>query len=204
MTDPLLYPVSGDSFAQILGDVAQLLEPERRLPDWPFKVPVGNADVCQFSLAIEGPFGSVLQHLVDAHGDARVSFAVLDPTPDYYRESYGSYPGFTLSGPTIARTYWDAVAHEPGDDPTGSAAYTANVVGIVGSSGEWAVWAERSWDIAIVLTQRSGGTWLSAGVDFVSVETALADFTEPDFKVPLSDRERTSFVANMRTRGVLT
>ncbi len=204
MTDPHFYPADDDSFAQVLGDIAQVLEPDLRLPNWPFRVPVGNADVCQFSLAIEGPFASVLQDLVDAHGDASVSVAVFDPTPDYYREHYGSYPAFTTPGRTIAQTYWGAVAYEPGDDPTGAVAYTANVVGIAGSSGEWAVWAERSWDIAIVLSQQSGGNWLSAGVDFVSVEKALSDFTEPDFKVPLSDKERSTFLGNIRTRGSLT
>lgn len=204
MTDPLFYPVDADVFAQVLGDLAQVLDPDLRLPNWPFRVQGGNADVCQFSLAIEGPFGSVLQALVDAHGDASVSVVVFDPTPDYYREHYGSYPAFTTSGRTVAQSYWGAVTYEPGDDPTGSVAYTANVAGIAGSSGEWAIWAERSWDIAIVLSQQSGGKWLSAGVEFVSVEAALADFTEPDFKVPLSDRERSTFLDNIRTRGSLT
>ena len=204
MTDSHFYPVDDDSFTQVLGDIEQSLEPDLRLPNWPFKVPVGNADLCQFSHAVEGTFGPVLQDLVDGHGDVSVSVVVFDPTPAYYREHYGSYPAFTLPGRTIAQTFWGAVAHEPGDDPTGSVAYTANVVGIAGSSGEWSVWAERSWDIAIVLSQQSEGAWLSAGVDFVSVETALEDFTEPDFKVPLSDQERSTLLDNIRTRGSLT
>lgn len=204
VTDPHVYPVDDESFSQVLGVLTHAVDIDLRLPDWPFKIPVGNADLCQFSLAIEGPFGSVLQDLVDAHGDTSASVVVFDPTPAYYREHYGSYPAFTLSGRTIAQTFWEAVTYEPRDDPTGSVAYTANVVGIAGSSGEWAVWAERSWDIAIVLSRQSKGKWLSAGVDFVSVETALADFTEPDFKVPLSDQERSTFLDNIRTRGLLT
>lgn len=205
MTDPRFYPVDPNYFARVLRDVTQVLDPDRRLPDWPFKAPVGNADVCQFSLAIEGPFGPVLQHLVDAHGDTSVSLVVFEPTPTYYRAGYGSYPAFTISGQTIAESYWSAVAYEPDDDPTGAVIFTADVVGIAGSSGAWAVWGERSWDIAIVLSQHVGGAWLEApDLNFVPVEEALCNYTEPDFKTPLSDEVRSTFLHNVRTRGTLT
>ena len=203
MTYPHFYPVDPDSFAQVLGNLSRVLDPDCRLPNWPFKAPVGNADVCQYSLAIAGTFGPVLQELVDAHGDHSVSLVVFQPTPTYYRAGYGSYPAFTIPGQTIAEAYWGTVAYEPRDDPTGSVTYTANVVGIAGSSGAWAVWGERSWDLAIVLSQHSGGRWLSAGVDFLPVEEALANLTEPDFKIPLSDHTRSTFLQNVRTRGTL-
>jgi hypothetical protein len=66
----------------------------------------------------------------------------------------------------------------------------------VGSAGAWAVWAERSWDLAIVLSETAHGPWLSQGVTFFPVEVALADFTEPDFKTPLSPSQRSTFLAN--------
>jgi hypothetical protein len=204
VTDPHFYPVDRDSFGQIRGAVAQVLDLDCRLPDWPFTVPVGNADVCQFDLAIAGTFGPVLQRLVDAHGDTSVSLVVLEPTPDYYRENYGSYPAFTIPGQNIAETYWGVVAYEPDDDPTGAVIFTADVVGIVGSSARWAVWAERSWDIAIVLSQHVGGAWLSApDLNFAPVDIALEDYTEPDFKIPLTDEARSTFLHNVRTRGTL-
>ncbi|MDP9903112.1 hypothetical protein [Arthrobacter bambusae] len=113
----------------------------------------------------------VLQALVEAHNDTSVSLAVLDPAPAYYRDNYGSYPVFTLPGVTIDDNYWDAVTFEPGGDPTGSVAYTANVVALVGSSERWAVWAERSWDMALVLSQHTNGAWTSAGVTFLQLRT---------------------------------
>jgi hypothetical protein len=195
------YPSDRWSFERILGDVERVLKSDLRLPDWPFRVATGKADICQFSLAIEGPFGPVLQALVDTHADESVSLAVLDPRPDYYRENYGSYPAFMTPGGTIASTYWDLVAYEPGDDPTGAVTYTANVVALVGTSGAWAVWAERSWDLAIVVSQHANGPWTSHGVNFVSAAEALATFTEPDFKVPLPARERAAFLHNVRVRG---
>lgn len=201
MTEAVLYPSDIEGFERNLRDIERVLETNRRLPDWPFRVPTGNADVCQFSLAVEGPFGAVLQALVDSHADESVSLAVLDPSPDYYRENYGTYPAFTTPGGAIATTYWELVAHEPGGDPTGAVTYTANAVALVGSSGAWAVWAERSWDLAIVLSQQANGPWTSCGVSFVSATEALATFTEPDFKLPLAPSDRAAFLQNVRVRG---
>jgi hypothetical protein len=201
MSEAVQYPSDIRSFERILGDVERALETGRRLPDWPFRVGTGYAVICQFGLAVEGPFGAVLQSLVDTHADEAVSLSVLDPRPDYYRENYGSYPVFMTPGRTIASTYWDLVAREPGGDPTGAVIYTANVVAMVGASGAWAVWAERSWDLAIVLSQHANGPWTSCGVDFVSAAEALATFTEPDFKVSLPVHERATFLQNVRVRG---
>lgn len=200
MTGVVLYPTEGD-FEGVIGCVERAVETDRRLPDWPFRVLRGNADICQFGLALEGPFGAVLQALVDTHGDDTVSAAVLDPSPSYYRENYGSYPGFKVQGQSIGATYWDSVAYEPGGDPTGAMTYTANVATVVGSSGSWAVWAERSWDLAVVLSQHTDGPWTSCGVNFVSAAEGLANFTEPEFKVPLPPSVRSTFLRNLSMRG---
>lgn len=201
MTDEQYYPSEAASFKRILRTIERSLRCDFRLPDWPFVAATGNADMCQFSLAVEGPFGAVLQELVGVYGDANISFAVLDPSPEYYRKYYGSYPAFTTPGEAIAEAFWGSVSYEPEGDPTGSVAYTANVVAIAGDSGSWAVWGERSWDIAIVLSSRRSGPWKSVGVDFVPAVNALADFTEPAFKQPLADSERAAFLNNVRQRG---
>jgi hypothetical protein len=201
MSDAIHYPSTSQSFERILGNLGRVLEIDRRLPDWPFRIATGNADICQFSLAVEGPFGAVLQALVDTHGDEIVSLVVLDPQPEYHRENYGAYPAFMAPGGGIAGMYWDLVAHEPGGDPTGAVTYTANVVAMAGTSGAWAVWAERSWDLAVVLTQHTNGPWTSCGANYVSVVEALAAFTEPDFKVPLPVHDRIAFLQNVRVRG---
>lgn len=195
------YPEDAAAFDALLGSTRRVLDTDRRLPDWPFRLDAANADVCQYSHAIEGTFGGVLQALVDVHGDDAISLVVLEPSPRYYRDNYGSYPSFTLPSRELYAAYWDLVSHEPAGDPTGAVTYTANVVALAGSSERWAVWAERSWDIAIVMSQHGDGPWLSRGVPFVPVEVALADFTEPDFKTPLSSEQRTTFLRNFRQRS---
>ena len=200
MTIDAKYPADAASFVEIIKPIDGVLKPQLRFPRWPFKAPSGHVDVCQFSLAIEGPFGPVLQALARTYGDRTVSLAVFDPTPAYYRENYGSYPGLTSPASLISeRIYYDATTYEPNGDPTGAVAFTANVVGITGTSGRWAVWAERGWDLAILLSDRPGGAWLSEGVDFVPLEKALNDFTEPDFNAPLPPGVREEFLRSFRT-----
>lgn len=201
--NPLFYPADQDSFEQILQSLTPVLEPDLRLPDWPFKIPVGSADICQYGLAIAGSFGPVMQALVDEHADDSVSLVSFEPTPVSYREGYGRYAAFTTSAQSIAETFWELVNFEPDDEFAGSVTDISNVVGIVGSSGKWAVWAERWWDVAIVVSHQTGGAWLSAGVDFASAEEALHDFIEPEFEGALPEADRRTFLEYIRTRGTL-
>ncbi|MFN8075867.1 MAG: hypothetical protein U0Q15_10675 [Kineosporiaceae bacterium] len=201
MTESSFYPRTRADFALIAGAVSHALQVDARLPEWTFTAESGKIDICQFGVCIEGPFGRILQHLVDEHGDVSVSLMVLSPEPEYYRQNYGSFPAFTIPAESVEEGYWDAVVYEPNGDPTGAVGYTANVVGIAGSSGMWAVWGERRWDIAMILSQTRYGGWLTGDVAFVDSETALSEFTEPDFKTPLSVAERETFLSNVRARG---
>lgn len=188
------WPRDEDRYLDLLSSVERLLNTSVRFPELPFRAGRGNLDICQYSHAIEGSFEPVLQALVDSHADESVTVATFDPEPAEYREEYGTFGAFTIPGRRISETYWDAVAQES----TGELIFSANVVAQVGSSGRWAVWAERSWDLAIIMTEGAGGPWLSCGVEFVPVEVALENFTEPEFKKPLKDDQRAKFLRNVR------
>lgn len=202
MNDGVTHPRNDEQHAHLLREVEALLDVEERLPHWPFHAAFGNVDICQYSHAVEGSFGPVLQALVDQHGDDTVTSVTLEPSAAYYHQNYGTFGSFRVSGPAISSAYWDAVSHEPQGDPTGALTYTANVVAIVGSTGRWSVWAERTWDLALVVSQYPDGPWRSRGVTFVPAETALAEFTEPDFKTPLTAERRAEFLRNVRAAGV--
>lgn len=197
MSDRLRFPPDPAGFAVLSDGVERVVDTSSRLPQWPLRHRrTAHVDVCQYSHAIEGSFAPVLQSLADFHGDVVVTTLVLEPKPAYYREHYGGFSAFLLPRGDVSTSFWDCVSYEPAGDPTGALINTANVVATVGSSGVWAVWAERSWDLAIVLSDTVGGPWLSQGVPFVPIEVALADFTEPDFKKPLSNSQRSAFLAN--------
>ena len=87
MTRRSEYPQEPEDFDRIRRELGCVMDVDRRLPDWPFMAPHGHADICQFSVAVGGEFGAVLEALVAAHGDESVSLAVLEPRPEYYREN---------------------------------------------------------------------------------------------------------------------
>lgn len=201
MIDLARYPEDASVFEALQQSIRGALDIDRRLPSWPFRLDSANVDICQYSHAIEGAFGPVLNSLVSVHNDDAVSLVVLEPSPRYYRDNYGSYPSFAIASSDLPEAYWELVAHEPGGDPTGAVTYTADIVALVGSSSKWAVWAERSWDLALVFSGHRNGPWLSCGVPFVPAEVALADFTEPDFKTPLPADQRATFLRNFQRRS---
>lgn len=194
--DVATWASSEDQYNDIVRNVRVLVDVDRRLPVLPFRVG-GHIDVCQYSPAVDGSFGPVLQALANVYGDEFVSVAAFDPEPSVFCDEYGTYGAFRIPARGISDNYWWAMS----DESRGELTYVANVLALAGSSGRWAVWAERSWDLAIVMTQHAGGPWLSRGVPFVPAETALADFTEPDYKIPLSDGQRTAFLENIRRMG---
>src|SRR3954454_13009074 len=135
MTDALRYPEDGWGFDELRDKVEGVIDTSRRLPAWPLRArSTACTDICQFGHSIEGPFGPVLQSLADFHGDGLVTTVVLEPTPAYYRENYGTYPAFSLARAALAASFWDCVSFEPRGDPTGAVVYTANVAATVGSS----------------------------------------------------------------------
>lgn len=199
----MLYPTRAEAYADLLGSVETSVVTESRLPDWPFRAAVSNADICQFDEVVGGVFGPVLAALAEAHGDETITLVMFDPSPDLQRSYFGRYPAFRLPAESIADSYWHALAFEPNEDPAGAVNSVADVVVLAGDSGRWSVFAQRDWDLTIVSSQTVGGGWLERGVPFLSAEEALAEFTEPDFKIPLPPDDRATFLRHVRERGTL-
>ncbi|MDR5701869.1 hypothetical protein [Agromyces aerolatus] len=63
---------------------------------------------------------------------------------------------------------------------------------ITGSSGRWAVWGQRSWDLGILLSDSEDGPWKNAGVEFLSIEEALEYWVEPTLGPDSKDVHRPS------------
>lgn len=52
MTIAAFYPAEAKVFRSMLADIRRLVDPEVRLPAWPFRAPKGVVDICQYSNAI--------------------------------------------------------------------------------------------------------------------------------------------------------
>ncbi|MCX6405290.1 MAG: hypothetical protein NTV28_00060 [Propionibacteriales bacterium] len=195
MTGFELFPQDSDAFAALEDDRAFVAPGARTLPYSPFAGRLTNFRLGQFSAVLSGDFASDLFDLVQAFGDDQVSCVVRDPSPTSYRLHYGGFPAFRIAAADLEERFWDALSHEPDDDPTGSIFESANIVAMWGSSHRWAGWAERSWDVGVVATERPWEPPASSDVAWVSAQEALDWFTEPDFKIPLAPADRARFLA---------
>lgn len=189
-------------YAYLLARLEESVALRSQLPDDPFRID-GQIDVCQFTWALSGEFGSVLAKLVDEAQDQEVWGMALKPDPiGYYRSLYGIFPAFTLSGADVSwESYWRTISFEPEDDPTGAIAYTADVIALCGSRGTWAVWADRRWDLTLIASPIMNRSWRSVEIPFVSARQALDWFTEPDFASPLPDATREAFLQMIKQRA---
>jgi hypothetical protein len=193
---------SDDEFAACWSIISSLVDPAVRLPDWPFLLPRGQVDIAEFDRLLADDFVPVLQALARTPGDDNVILTVVDPEASYYRNGYAHYPGRRFESPHLAQRYWDGLTYVPSGDPTGAIFYTADVVAVAGSSGTWAVWGERDWDLVLVHSQTVNGPWLDVGVPFLGGPEALREFTAPDWgDVHLPERERSTFLRNLDERG---
>ncbi len=206
MTKPVHVPANANEFAAYLEKVSEIFDTNLRLPDWPFRAPSGYVSICQFDDVLGSRFVPVLQELSATYGDSEITLAVLEPDPSYYWRAYSHFPGFRLQRESLTdEKYWAALSYEPKGDPTGAVAYTANVVAVVGSSGAWAVWGQRDWELSLVLAPSEIGDRLRSSLPFVDAREALGDFRGPSGWVkPLSETEIATFLRNVEERGAGT
>jgi hypothetical protein len=202
MSEGVHIPESRHEFAACLTEVAEVLDVNLRLPDWPFLAPTGYVSVCQYDHILGVNFVPVLQALSAAHGDGEVTLVTLEPLPSYYWKAYSHFPGFRVERASLPDGYWSGLNREPGGDPAGAVVNTANVVALAGSSHAWAVWGQRDWELGLVLTPTPPGDWLEAGVPFLDAREALVNFRGPrGWTKELTELEIASFLRNVEERG---
>lgn len=178
----------------VIADLRRVVELSARLPAAPFKRS-GTDFVCEFERFRGGDFGPVLAALAGQYDDEYVSGVSVAPDSDYYEEFYETYGAFRIPSADIASAYWDALSFRPNDDATGALMFSADVLCLAGSSGDWGVWGEREIGVAVVRTSGSDLSWRQESDLFVSPEAALRDFVEPNFnREPLPAEFREAFL----------
>lgn len=188
-----------DRLAQSVGAVVEL---GARLPAWPFRPQAAFSQVIEYDRVLGGDFAAVLVALAQAYGDHTVATVVLDPDVRYYSEEYGTLPGFQVETASLEAGYGEGLRYEPDGDPTGALAYTANVIAIAGSSGQWALWGQRDWEIALLCTPHDAGPWLRTAVPIFGRDLDLDTIRSPaGWGVALSQEELREFWQNVRSRG---
>ena len=114
MTDGVRIAESRREFAACWTEVAEVLDANLRLPDWPFLTPSGYVSICQFDVLLGGGFAPVLQGQSAAYGDGEVTLVTLEPLPSYYWKAYAHFPGFRVERASLSVGFGAALSYEPG------------------------------------------------------------------------------------------
>jgi len=196
------FPRDEDAFHVLEHTIRLQLDTACRLPNWPFLTAAGFASIYEYDRFLGGSFGAVLGALATGYGDEAVTVVCFDPEWRYYRDEYTFFPGFQVDADVVGTGYAEGLRHEPDDDPTGALAFTADVIGITGSSRNWSLWGQRDWEIALLLTQDEPGPWSAMPVPTFGRDVDLASIRSPDgWGVTLNERDLQTFWLNVRDRG---
>ncbi|MGI9822066.1 hypothetical protein [Agromyces sp. Marseille-Q5079] len=189
-----------DEFDAVEQRVSVTVDLSARFPTWPFPAVSGYAVLYEFDQFLSPAFGGVVDLLMGAHGDTSVS--AINPEPSYIRDSYGYYPAFTLGIPAVGSRYGEAMAWEPNDDPTGALEFASNGFAVCGSTGRWAAFGQRDWEVALVVSEKPPGPWLDSEVAWFAADIDLSSIRSPaGYGMPLGAPEIAAFQRGIRSRG---
>lgn len=178
--------------------VSTAVDISARYPMRPFRERTGTVSIVEFSRCLSGDFGAVLAQLARCFDDTSVTMVALEPDPSIYLSSFTTAPAFRVDVQDLPAGFGDALVWEPSGPINGALLYTLDCFTIVGSSGRWAVWAQRDWDIAAILTPFPDGPWRDTGIPFYGPSLDLASIRQPaGWGLPLSAEEINQFWLNM-------
>lgn len=196
------FPANDRDFETMQGSVGAWIDLAARLPVWPFREACGYAAVFEYDRVLGGSFGAVLDELANTYRDVAITTVGVDPSPGYYRAEYGLLPAFRIPRDDVRAGYGAALRCEPGGDPTGALGDTLNVLAIAGTAGAWSIFAQRDWEVGLLLTADREGSWLTAGLPWFDAEVDLDSIRSPaGWGAMLSEADRAEFARRLRERG---
>lgn len=183
--------------AALNASVERVFDATAPFPRWPFLARSGFATLFEFGEVETPEFGQVLAALAEQYGDERVAVAPLATVQPAVAARALSVD--------VARTrdgYWDALWEA--ERASGGEAFLgiAEAYAIAGSSGIWGIWAQRDWEVAVVLSPDDDGPWLHTDVPWWPRDAYLPDLRGPAGWVePLSSEDLRAFAAHLDARG---
>lgn len=124
----------------------------KRFPSVPIVGISGSSWVLSFDDVLSSRFAGRLRELVDAFGDESVEVLAVDEDAEKWSRQLGILPGFVAKGENLVTGYLDGLW----DPPRASAGWelflNGSVFAVAGSSGKWALWTQRDWEIGLLVT----------------------------------------------------
>jgi hypothetical protein len=167
---------------QLVRRFGSVLDLTVQLPDSPFTDGGGAYAFCDFYHALRGHFGNSLQRLAQAQGDESVYLLSVPVLRSMRLVSGANYGTLKFPSAGVGNDYGRALVEWPENAVEGPLTDALMDFAVVGSSGRWAVWASRDWEIAIVHTQDADTGWRQDADYFVEAEEAFDHFSAPNLK----------------------
>jgi hypothetical protein len=145
------YPVIGGERQRLVDSLAQTVRLDAELPDLVFSEAITHFYACDILFALGGPYAKVLNRLGASFGDDACYLVSRRPEPSDF-EGWGTFGAFRLDLPATEEELWGALNDEPDGDFTASMASNLRSWVVVGSSCRWAVWCDRSYELAVLAT----------------------------------------------------
>lgn len=138
----------------------------------PLEAPFFDGDV----LLGEGGW-PLVSSFARAHGDAVVSFLMVDPGGDQLVGAAGAYGAFTCGSTDLSDEYVTGLLGAPEAHASGQPLLVADTFVLFGASPTWGVWVERGMaGVVFSATPHLLGSWESLNQPLMRVDEALEDF----------------------------
>lgn len=146
-----------------LGTATSVIDTGLRFPAVPFRGLTGNCWVLAFDDILGSRFSGRLMELAAAFGDQAVEVVAADQDAEEWLRHQGVLPGFIAPVDSLVDTYLKCMWKSPDGSIGWELGHVANDFALVGSSGKWALWAQRDWEIGLLVT--TGDFQLAASED---------------------------------------
>jgi hypothetical protein len=195
---PLQVGLSESEFAACWSEVDLEIDLSKRLPAWPFRSQRQHVAIAE-SLTTRGiEYVPALQSLASRYGDEELTLVAAEPPPSWYFTKCSFWPGFRIRTDALGTHFGAGLSYDPVEDREVAALfYTADVVGIVGTSRCWSLYTDRVWELTVLHTSDADGEWLRTSVPFLSAIVAVDGLARAH--QDLSEAQRTDFLANFGT-----
>lgn len=197
--------LSLDQYPAARQKVESTFHVERSLPEHVFKHSYRIHLLSEFDYGMGG-FLDALRKTCSVFASDTVLLSVLDPDPiNYFYKHYHKINAFYFKGNITKKEYIDLRWHNPGNEAD-AIQFNTGIETSVPSSENWAMWGERSREIAVIGLDDSElaaflvndkGYWMDA-------ETASNEFASmpyPEHKMP--EDFRRALIANYGSRADL-
>jgi hypothetical protein len=106
-----------------------------------------------------------------------------------FATSHNFYPGLEAESTEVDRAMRFVA------DVGGGIHYSTDRFLFFGSSGDWAIWGDREWELAVLWSTSSEKVWRDRGVEFVDAEQAVEIVEDAFWHAPTPNAEIALFLS---------